>query len=538
MRSRFVVVSSTALALIVATFVVGCGASPEEAPVDQAAVADAPGELKSSPQVSSPADSFAPRTPANRAPNSAASDTALQPQTGDFPSLALNPSGEGGDPAEGSPTPTLADVLSEGTLDEQGKLKQNFPPPPEVDPARAQAAGLRILEGTHLRLITDLPSSPEIDGLPALFDEATPLWAKYLSVPPESYAGWKVQAYLMDREEPFRALDLYGGQVSDIRHGYQRGLEFWCRRQEELGYYQRHLFLHEGVHAFMSYCLGGIGPPWYGEGMAELLATHRLENGKLALPVMPRSREEVPLWGRTKVLRDAWAAGTAKMPEEILSFGGTAHRETEAYAWSWALCLFLSEHPESKEVFAGMSAHAGDFAGDFTDRLREELKEEWPTLDEDWTLLAAEMDYGYDVAANVPVRREATPLDASRTIELATDVGWQSTGALLTAGRTYKLVSQGAASVSVGETQIDFDAAGVTLWYFSGRPYGEVQYAIVDESEPLAGSASPLLRPRTVGESATVAPEGGGTLYLRSNLPSSLRKQAQGALTVELSPTD
>jgi hypothetical protein len=533
MRSRLASNLPFFLASIVAQLVGGCGASPDEAPVDQAAVASAPAQVESTPKLSPPADSFAPRTPANRV----GADKALQPQTGDFPSLTPKPAGERRDPEGGSATPTLADVLGDEALDERGKLKQDFPPPPEVDPARAQAAGLRILEGKHLRLITDLPSSPEIDRLPALFDDATPLWAKYLNVPAEAYADWKVQAYLMDREEPFRALDLYGGEVPDIRHGYQRGLEFWCRRQEELGYYQRHLFLHEGVHAFMSYCLGGIGPPWYAEGMAELLATHRLENGKLTLPVMPRSREEVPLWGRTKILRDAWAAGKAKMPEEILSFGGTAHRETEAYAWSWALCLFLSEHPTSKAAFAGMSAHVGDFAGDFTARLREELKEEWPTLEADWTLLAAEMDYGYDVAANVPVRRNASPLDGLRTIELSTDRGWQSTGAVLTAGETYKLVSQGAASVTAEETPIDFGPTGVTLWYFEGRPYGEVQYAIVDEGEPLAGQPSPLLRPQTIGESATFAPESGGTLYLRSNLPSSLRKKAQGAFTVELSPT-
>lgn len=533
MRSRFVPSLSACVALLVVILSGGCGAAPEEAPVDQAAVSGAPSNVESSPKVSPPSDSFAPRPSAN----GALPDKALQPQTGDFPSLTLNPPGERAEPGEDAATPTLADVLGEGSLDERGKLKQNFPPPPQVDPGRAQAAGLRILEGKHLRLITDLPSTPEIDGLPALFDEATPLWAKYLNVPAEAYADWKVQAYLMDREEPFRALDLFGEELPDVKHGYQRGLEFWCRRQEELGYFQRHLFLHEGVHAFMSYCLGGIGPPWYGEGMAELLATHRLENGTLTLPVMPRSREEVPLWGRTKVLRDAWAASKAKMPEEILSFGGTAHRETEAYAWSWALCLFLSEHPATKSAFAKMSAHAGDFAGDFTDRLRDDLKQVWPQIEEDWTLLAAEMDYGYDVAANVPVRREATALDAPRTVELATDVGWQSTGAVLTAGKTYKLVPQGSASVAMDDTQADFGPAGVTLWYFSGRPYGEVQYAIVDESEPPAGQPSPLLRPRAIGESATFVPERGGTLYLRSNLPSSLRRQTEGSFTVELSPT-
>jgi hypothetical protein len=540
MRSRYAFPLSTSFAVAVAITVTlcgtGCGGSSEEEPVDQAAVG--PAGVASPPKVASPGETFTPRSPAADPREGPRSDPALRPQSGDFPSLTFGPAGEGDDSADDAATPTLADVLSEGALDERGKLKQQFPPPPEIDRARAQAVGLRILEGKHLRLVTDLPPSPEIDGLPALFDEATPLWAEYLDVPQASYADWKVQAYLMDREEPFRALGLFGEQVPDVRHGYQQGLEFWVRRQEELGYYQRHLFLHEGVHAFMSYTLGGLGPPWYAEGMAELLATHRIENDALKLPVMPQSRDDVPLWGRTKVLRDAWAASKAKTPEEILSFSGTAHRETEAYAWSWALCAFLSEHPASKAAFAEMPKHASDFAGDFTERLRVALQEEWPRLQEDWTLLAAEMDYGYDVAANVPVRRDATPLDAPRTIALRTDVGWQSTGAELAAGKSYKLAVAGSGSVAVGETQVDHGPAGVTLWYFSGRPYGEVQYATLDESEPLAGRPSPLLQPSVVGEALTFVPENGGTLFLRTNLPSSLRSRTQGEFRVELSPDE
>ncbi|HEV7279015.1 MAG TPA: hypothetical protein VGN57_02280 [Pirellulaceae bacterium] len=541
MRSRFAFSSrsflASPLALVVALCACGCGSAPVDPGVDKASTS-APANPASPPKIAPPADTFAQRATADGTRNGKAPDPALQPQSGDFPSLTFEPRVEGGGSAGDAATPTLADVLSEGTLDERGKLKQQFPPPPEIDPARAQAAGLRILEGKHLRLVTDLPPSPEIDSLPGLFDKATPLWAEYLDVSASAYADWKVQAYLMDREEPFRALGLYGGQVPDVRHGFQQGLEFWVRRQEEPGYYQRHLFLHEGVHAFMSYCLGGIGPPWYAEGMAELLATHRIEEGKLTLPVMPRSREEVPLWGRTKVLRDAWAASTAKMPEEILSYGGTAHRETEAYAWSWALCLFLSEHPASKEAFAELSEHADDFAGDFTERLREALKQEWPRLQEDWMLLAAEMDYGYDVAANVPVRRAATPLESSRTVDVATNAGWQSTGAFLTAGDSYRLAVQGSGNVAVGEKRIPFGPSGVTLWYLAGRPYGEIQYAIVDETEPLAGRPSPLLRPSAVGEALTFAPERGGTLYLRSALPSSLRSQAQGEFSVELTPSE
>src|SRR5262245_31155580 len=54
-----------------------------------------------------------------------------------------------------------------------------------VDEARARAAGIRKLAGRHLVLFTDVPSSPEVDRLPAIFDLALPQWAEYFGVDPQ-----------------------------------------------------------------------------------------------------------------------------------------------------------------------------------------------------------------------------------------------------------------------------------------------------------------------------------------------------------------
>ncbi|HEV3137916.1 MAG TPA: hypothetical protein VGZ26_08425, partial [Pirellulales bacterium] len=45
--------------------------------------------------------------------------------------------------------------------------------------------GIRQLDSKHLTLLTDVPSSPEVDDLPAVFDQAFPQWCAYLGVDPE-----------------------------------------------------------------------------------------------------------------------------------------------------------------------------------------------------------------------------------------------------------------------------------------------------------------------------------------------------------------
>ena len=57
---------------------------------------------------------------------------------------------------------------------------------------------------------------------------------------------------------------------------FRCGAELWLRDQPT-PYYRRHLLLHEGTHVFMASFLGGCGPGWYMEGIAELFGTHRLD---------------------------------------------------------------------------------------------------------------------------------------------------------------------------------------------------------------------------------------------------------------------
>ena len=62
-------------------------------------------------------------------------------------------------------------------------------PAREIDVGRVEAAGLRVLDGKYVRLVTDLPSGAAVDELPAAFDAAVPLWAAYFDVPAAKLAG-------------------------------------------------------------------------------------------------------------------------------------------------------------------------------------------------------------------------------------------------------------------------------------------------------------------------------------------------------------
>ena len=154
-----------------------------------------------------------------------------------------------------------------------------------------------------------MPASDDVDQLPAVFDQAVPQWAEYFQIDESKTTNWQAQACLIGERRRFDALGLMPADNDQFVNGISIGARLWLYDQPT-AYYRRHLLLHEGTHAFMATLLGGCGPGWYMEGTAELLATHRLDekSGRLTLRIMPRSRDEVPMLGRIKLIRDAFAA--------------------------------------------------------------------------------------------------------------------------------------------------------------------------------------------------------------------------------------
>ena len=93
----------------------------------------------------------------------------------------------------------------------------------------------------------------------------------------------------MKSRERFESAGLVSPELPQFPNGWAQGDQLWFFDQTSV-YYRRHLLLHEGTHAFMAALASGTGPPWFSEGMAELLATHRWQDGQLTLNFFPLAR--------------------------------------------------------------------------------------------------------------------------------------------------------------------------------------------------------------------------------------------------------
>jgi hypothetical protein len=406
---------------------------------------------------------------------------------------------------------------------------------PQIDEGKVTAARIRKLDGKHIALYTDLPAQQEIDELPQVFDAAVPLWCQYFGIDTANTAGWKVIGCVMQEKERFVAAGLLPGGLPPFPNGYSRGSELWLYDQPS-GYYRRHLLLHEGTHCFMQQWLGGAGPPWYMEGIAELLATHRWQQGRLTLAIMPMNRDETPYWGRIKIVKDEAAAGRRMTLDEIMRYDAKAHLRNEPYGWCWAAAAFLDQHPLTQSEFRALKSRTRESSAEFSKRFAESLKARWPHINEEWQLFVAECDYGYDVARAALVRKAAVELPAAgAAVEVAADRGWQSSGFRLTAGKKYALSAGGRYFVGNQPKPWPCEPAGVTIRYHRGQPLGKLMFCLSDlDGQPAA--TSPLLDPQPIGLGGQISPAATGTLYLKINEAASGLADNSGRLQVRIQP--
>ena len=402
-------------------------------------------------------------------------------------------------------------------------------PPREFDARRAAAAGIRLLEGRHIQLLTDLPSSPAVDELPRVFDAAVPEWAAYFGVPTNQVrARWL--AFLVQDREKFAALGLLPEDNPNFVNGFALGYELWLVEQPS-DYYRRHLLLHEGTHAFMQTQLGGAGPGWYMEGMAELLGTHSWRDGQLKIGVMPAGRDNVPMWGRTKIVRDAVAEGKAWPLEAVLEVDNRRTLTTDHYAWTWALATLLDGHPQFQKRFRELKQHAAE--PEFNARFREAFAKDWSELLAEWDAFVAQLDYGYDVPRMAMTHRPAEPIEStSKRVSIEANRGWQSTGWLLRAGRSYRVTASGRFQIADDGRPWPCEAGGVTIEYHDGMPLGALLGALRDAD----GHATEFADPTLIGVGAKLQPERDSILYLRVNESPARLGDNDGDVAVKIEP--
>jgi hypothetical protein len=420
-----------------------------------------------------------------------------------------------------------------------------------VDAAQLESSGIRTLTSKHLILITDVPSSPEVDGLPGIFDAAVPQWAAYFGVDASKTAHWQARAYLIGDRRRFEALGLMPPGHENFVNGISMGAELWLYDQPT-PYYRRHLLLHEGTHVFMASFLGGCGPGWYMEGTAELFGTHRLDEqtGQLTLRIMPGRREEVPMLGRVKLIRDAVADRKPLALDAVLRISNDVQLGNEAYAWCWALSKFLDAHPRYRERFRKLYKHVLD--PKFNAIFRREFDTDWADLTAEWQAYVATLDHGYDFErtaidfqpsadASGPTfgRRKTATVFGRETATVQADRGWQSTGIRLEAGKSYRISASGRFQIASEEVDGKLqpwpcEPGGITIEYHDGRPLGMLLGAIRPDNESAANSEGSFARPIAIGLQAVLKPAASGTLFLRVNDTPAHLDDNQGTLTVTI----
>jgi hypothetical protein len=408
---------------------------------------------------------------------------------------------------------------------------QTQAPPRQPDLRQLEAAGLRALEGRHVRIVTDLASSPAVDVLPAVFDAAVPQWAAYFGVPLAELDDAHWQGFLVKDRDVFASLGLMPAERPEFLSGYANGAEFWLVEQPS-DYYRRHLVLHEGTHAFMISQLGGAGAPWYMEGMAELLGTHEWRDGRLQLGVMPAHRDDVPMWGRIKLIREAVEAGEAWPLARVLQVSNRRSMDTSEYAWTWLLASLLDGHPDFQDRFRELHRLAAD--RQFNDKFKELFAEDWRELNDEWMSTVVAVDYGYDISLMAIGEAETAPVEsASRRSRITADRGWQSAGWLLRGGQSYRISASGRYQlIRDGETW-PCEPGGVTLEYYDGRPAG-VLLGALRYVDPAGGTSSTFATPMAIGLERTITPERDAVLYVRVNDDPARVSSNRGDLNVRI----
>lgn len=405
-------------------------------------------------------------------------------------------------------------------------------PSPREFVARATRAGLRVIEGDHLTLATDRPprSGDGVEDLPRVFDAAFASWCEHYGIDPARHSGWRAIGCLVVDRERFRAAGLLPSSVPDFTNGFCANERFWMSDQSNPAY-RRHLLLHEGVHAFTLTLRSLATPTWYTEGIAEYLATHRIESGRFLHTPIPRQASDVEQLGRIEHVQSLVAAGTAPTLLDVFAVEPSEHRSLGPYAASWAAVAMLAGHPRYAAVFA--SAERGSLDASFTERLRRARGWDDAVAVRDFAAFLDDIDYGYDFSRSAIDWSPGRPVTSPSTFEVDAGGGWQNTGLVLEAGRRYAMSALGRCRLGrSGRRAIESGPDGISLDWHRGRPVGRLLLAQWIDGEGLR----PAFRVLADGGASEFTVDRDGVAFARINESPGNLADNDGILRVGLRP--
>lgn len=399
----------------------------------------------------------------------------------------------------------------------------------------SQGDGFQRVSGTNIEIITDAPLDDSVRELASVFDAAIPEWCRVFNVDPVEAGQWRATAYLMIARERFKAAGFLPASLPPFPHGYQWGNDLWVVEQASQ-YYRRHLLLHEGTHWFMVRKYGSAGPPWLMEGLAECLATHRWQNQQLQMGIIPGSREEAPLWGRIPLIQEQLGDGFAPSMATILRYDGKAHQSAEAYAWSWAIVLFLQNHPSTQAAFKRLLEGQLRDDATSTNELLRSIQARRPLVRAEWSAMLTGLDFGFDPERElVQLDHRSQPLTEPTGLTVSAARGWQASGIQVSAGQKFRITATGRYVVGTQPKPWQCEPSGVTLRYHRGQPLGKLLLAIAtpQAKEPEFSEELPIV---PVGDDAQVTATAAGQILLRINETGAGLNDNSGELRVMLAP--
>jgi hypothetical protein len=410
----------------------------------------------------------------------------------------------------------------------------------DLDPqqvmATARRAGLRVFEGQHLVLVSDRPVAPDDDlaTLPAVFDAAFASWCRHYGMSPDDHAGWQAIGCLVVDTERFRACGLLPPGIPAFDNGFCAGMRFWLMEQSNPAY-RRHLLLHEGVHAFTLTLRRLNTPVWYAEGIAELLATHRLDNGTFQSTPIPLAADDVEQLGRIEAVRELREQHLTPSLTDVFALAGSEHGRIRDYASSWAVTVFLAEHPRYRDAFR--LAEAGPLDGRFNQRLHDTAGFDAELASRDFDAFTDDLDYGYDLEQMAVDWSAGEPLQGvvQRTVDPSR--GWQNTGVTVEQGAQVRFQTRGRSELGrlAGiEVDLTSEGQGITVDWYRGRPIGRLFLGQwIDEP---GDGGRPRFERLAEGSTGSFVAATKGPLFARINdSPTGRHDNGQG-LTLLLAP--
>ena len=244
--------------------------------------------------------------------------------------------------------------------------------------------------------------------------------------------------------------------VPDFPYGYAMGSQIWIMAQQS-EYYTRHLVLHEGVHSLAFSEFGGAGPTWFQEGTAELLATHQGAGVNVRVNELPKTREDVPYWGRFKRMGQLRDAGKVPSLRTVMRYRPDLQGDVGTYGWSWAATMLLQAYPEYRESFQAAARYGRVVGPGFNRALRQGLRDQWPVMLARWRIMTDDIDYGYDWSREQVDLSVKDPVWDGKTFEVSVHAnqGWQSAGIRVPRGAKVRVTPRG--EVTLAETTRPWD---------------------------------------------------------------------------------